>query len=42
MEIFVTKARTGEQAVRMDNPEIVDRIYPAVAMLLLARASRIG
>jgi hypothetical protein len=41
MEIFVTKARSGEQAVRMDNPEIVDRTYRA-AMRLLARASRIG
>jgi hypothetical protein len=42
MEIFVTKARTGEQAVRMDNPEVVDRTYPAAAMRLLAQASRIG
>jgi hypothetical protein len=42
MEIFVTKARTGEQAVRMDNPKVVDRTYPAAAMRLLARASRIG
>jgi hypothetical protein len=42
MEIFVTKARAGEQAVRMDNPEVMDRTYPAAAMRLLARASRIG
>src|ERR1700722_5051278 len=31
MEIFVTKGRTGEEAVRMDNPEIVCRTYPAGA-----------
>jgi hypothetical protein len=42
MEIFVTKARTGEQAVRMGNPEIVDRTYPAAAVRLLARANWIG
>jgi hypothetical protein len=41
MELFVTKARAGEQAVRMDNPEIVDRTYPA-AVRLLARANWIG
>jgi hypothetical protein len=42
MEIFVTKARTGEQAVRMDHPEVADRKYSAAAMRLLTRARRIN
>ena len=42
METFVTKARTREEAVRMDNPEIVYRTYPAGAARLVARANWIG
>jgi hypothetical protein len=41
MEIFVTDARTEEQAVRMNNPDIADRTYPATAARLLAQVSRI-
>jgi hypothetical protein len=42
MEIFVTKAGTRERAVSIDNPEIVDRTYPATAVRLLAGANGIG
>jgi hypothetical protein len=41
-KFLLQKQEQGEQAVRMDNPELVYRTYPAAAMRLLAWASRIG